>query len=282
LQFDAPAGSTGTLVINNTSGVATTGSGTLTVTGPTTYQFGNFSGNFTLVAQGGVSFAFNTNPRWNQNAVMNLAGGTSAWTGAFSFLEVMDNARVNVLNGATFSVSDGSGVRTIFSSAAPGAFSNAGTINKSGNGTLAIEIPAANSGTIAISGGSLAFAQGGTFTSTSRVNIGSSNSTLRFGGAGTTSLYAAQAGSSISGTGTVLLSSGTLNVGGTYNVGTTDLGAGIAVTSYLRATQGANTLLVTGALKFPGSGGNWTATLDLTDNDLLINGTGPAAPSAAR
>jgi hypothetical protein len=77
-----------------------------------------------------------------------------------------------------------------------------------------------------------------------------------------------------------MFDAGTLNIGGSYNVGTTDLGSGV-FPSYVRVSQGANQVLVTKWLRIPGSTGNWNATLDLTDNDMLINGTGPAAPSLA-
>jgi hypothetical protein len=154
------AGSTGSLLINKATGEPIVGTGTLTSTGPSVYQIGNFGGSVTIRAEGGMDFALISNVRWEGNARLQLAGGTSVWSGAFNLLEFRENTRFEVLSGATFEVNHAVGARRIFTQTTPGAFSNAGTLRKLGNGSLQIEVPATNTGFVSLQGGSLAFTQG--------------------------------------------------------------------------------------------------------------------------
>ncbi|MBI2824274.1 MAG: PEP-CTERM sorting domain-containing protein [Planctomycetia bacterium] len=224
LQFDSASGTTGTLLINNLlGGTPTQGSGTLNVTGLTTYQFGNFTGNFTLNAQSGVNFAINTNPRWNGSSKLNLAGGTSTWTGVFSILEFAENAQLNVLAGATFTVDNAIGSRVIKTFSTGGAFSNAGTLQKTGAGTLSIEIPATNTGLVNAQGGAVNFVAGLTQSNT--------NSEIRLSGGNVGGSLVLNAGS-LTGSGNLtgsVASSGTISPG--LSAGTLNFQSGLTLNS---------------------------------------------------
>ena len=196
LQFNA-VGSTGTLLINKATGEPVTGTGTLTVTGAGTYQIGNFGGDLTIRALGGIDLALTSNPRFADNARLQMAGGTSGWSGNFSLLEFRDNARLDVLAGATFEVVNAVGNRRIFSNGTtPGLFYNEGVLRKSGTGGLLVEIPAINRGLVLAGGGTTGFLAG--------VIIDASSGEIRVSGGGVVAGAVTLADGRLTGSGTFL------------------------------------------------------------------------------
>lgn len=142
-------------------------------------------------------------------------------------------------------------------------FENVGTFRPSATGTTSLyNILFNNSGAINILGGTtLSMGGGGSFTGTITVPAGA---TLNFAG-GTYNCYG---GSSITGAGTLWVSSGTANLGGTVNVtGTNSFSGGTAnVTGNYTCIN--NTLLdisIGGAVNFDGTG-------TVAPNTLNLNG----------
>jgi hypothetical protein len=181
---------------------------------------------------------------------LNLNGalvnsGTLAWSGnLFMYGGVLTNlGTINLAAGT--SVSSENGLPDL---------DNDGQFNVSGPGTSFIGIPFNNYGTVAVNGGTLELAGGGTESDSFTVAFGA---TLNVGG-GTVTF---NSGSTISGAGNFTVTGGTAGLGGKCNVtGANTFSAGVAN--------------VTGACTI-------TGTLVISGGTLNLNGSGTITPTSA-
>ncbi len=167
--------------------------------------------------------------------------------------------------------------------AGAGTFQNNGTVNSTAAGiTTLVSSVFNNDGTVNVDGGTLRLTGGGTDIGAYAIDAAR---TLDFGG-GTRAL---DAGSSVTGAGTLLVSGGTTNVNAVFGATTTTISGGTA--NFNANVTGAGTLLVSGGIanvnagygattttisagtaNFNGGAAHSTATLDLTGGTL--GGTG--------
>ncbi|MEN3374631.1 filamentous hemagglutinin N-terminal domain-containing protein, partial [Dechloromonas sp. ZS-1] len=183
----------------------------LTVTGATTLGYGWLSGTGSLTTLGTTiagSYWFYLQTTWN-----NAGYATVPSAGI-----MMTNGTINNLLGATFDVS--SAYSSPFtSSGGVNTFNNAGTFNKLGASSVTASPTAFNnSGTVNVQGGTLTLF-GGTDTGAYSISTGATLESV----SGTRLMTAS---SSVGGSGTLKLSSGSLQFLGTYNLPSAPLVAG--------------------------------------------------------
>jgi len=177
-----------------TFGGVVTGSGTLTLSGATTWGVnGVMAGTGKTVLTGTSTLAGSTFGSIRESRVVENAGGATLLAGnSFTF---RDNTVFRNLAGATLTVGGGAGFGTFF--AGTGArFVNAGTVTVEGPGTTTVGVLTENSGTITTAGASLSLTG---LTNSGAVEVA--------GGALNT-------GSTLTNSGTVAVSGGNLTVSG--------------------------------------------------------------------
>jgi hypothetical protein len=238
--------SSGTFTVNNPS--TGTAQGTLSISGAT------LTGAGALILAGplnGTAGTINAKVQFNGGALsgsMDLDGalvnsGTLAWNGNLFM------AGGVLTNLGTINLAAGSGA--IFEGGLTD-IDNEGQFNVSGTGKSTFSIPFNNEGTVAINGGTLDLAGGGTESNSFTVASGAG---LELGG-GT---FTFESSSSILGAGNLTVSGGTVGLGGTCNV------AG----AYTFSGGVAN---VTGACTI-------TGPLDISGGTLNLNGSGAITPT---
>jgi hypothetical protein len=230
------------------------GAGTLTASGLGTWIDGSMTGAGTTIF-GPLSALTISGPNekgLSRNVVTN---GVATWT----------TGRMNVGNG-TFTnngVFDAEADNFFESFGGINAYNNAGTFTRTvGTGSATFNIPFNNSGTVLVSSGTLALSTGG---SSSGVFTAASGSTVRFAGG-----HVLSGTSAVSGAGTIQVSPGTNTFGGSFNVSSTHVVNGAT----LRLAPGANVVLRTQTLLIDGAPDAWTARVNLSDGDAIIDYTG--------
>ncbi|MBI2977990.1 MAG: hypothetical protein HYY38_04010, partial [Rhodospirillales bacterium] len=239
-------GGTGDLTVNTGgawSGGQLTGAGTLTVAAPATWTLNGgtkFFGSRTLVNNGTLD--------WTVGGVEVNGDGAFTNAGAFNIVGDLNwgdaaccgIGTTTMTNTATGTIAKTAGAGTAFLGSDNAG--NIGSVVMNNNGTLSV---GANLGTLRL------HSSGSTGNSTGAFNVGT-GSTLEFFG-GTHNL---NAGSNVTGAGTVAFTGATVNVGGAYSPATTAISAGTA-----NFNAGAHTTTT-----FNLSGGTLGGTGDLTVN----------------
>jgi RHS repeat-associated protein len=198
------------------AGGTLTGAGALTVTGALNWTGGTMSGTgTTTVAQGGT-LDLAGNPNLDARTLINAGTATySLVPGALNRFSMVNSATFDNLAGATFTIAGD--VPLVAYGTAPVAFNNAGTLIRTGGtatGAASFSgIALNNTGSVQVQSGTLDLAGGGDSTGSFTLAAGA---TLTFDTGGTQTLEAA---SRVNGSGTVLFEGGTVNVGGTYDLG---------------------------------------------------------------
>ncbi len=217
LNLSTAAADVTTPAFSQTAGTIT-GPGDITVAGVTTWSGGTMGGAGTTFANGGLTLN-GTTKTLNRTLVNNAA---ATWTaGQLSF-----STPASLVNpaGKTFDIQGDFLMQWCCGSDPIPTFVNAGSVTKSaGTGTADIQVGLQNDGTFAVTAGGVAFFQHSrSFTSTGSFTTASAANLLEFQ-SGTFDLAA---GSTIGGPGTVRVTSGTVNIGGTYNAATTGVAGG--------------------------------------------------------
>ena len=258
-----------TLGVGNVGGIIS-GAGDVNIAGLLTWESGEMSGSGRTFANGGISFnVAGGGLTLNGRRLDNAAAKTATWTAPQNQAIVLSNGAV-FNNHGLFDAQDNS--RIANGSGAVSVFNNFGTFRKSaGTGISNVNVAFNNTGTVDVQVGTASFGLGGTSTGSW---VAAAPATLQFGG-GTHNL---NAGSSVSG-GTVLVSNGTLNSAGTYNVADTQITAGTADFS---AAANTGTL----DLGAGNSGGTLRGSADVTVSGLTrwfsgtMTGSGKTLPTA--
>jgi len=130
--------------------------------------------------------------------------GTATWTtGGSNYWYLNDNAVFNNLAGATFNAQANEAINMSGS----GAFNNAGTLVRAGQGSSQFNLPFNNSGGVQVTGGTLRLNGGGTGSGTFAV---SGATALQFSGG----VYNLNSGATLGGMGVAQLTGGTLTISG--------------------------------------------------------------------
>ena len=203
------------------SGGSLSGTGSITATGLFTWTGGTMAGTGSTNADGDANIAGGS--KWLVSRTVNFAGNTT-WT-ASGNINTGIGATINNLPGAVFDVqlTNSRGI-TQNQGGSNTVFNNQGTVNKTvDTGLVFINVVFNNSGLVQSQAGTLDLERGGASSGDFEAV---SPGILRFDG-GTHTL---DADSSVFGNGTVQVSNGTVNFGGTYNVTgtTTSITGGIA------------------------------------------------------
>ncbi|HEX7255988.1 MAG TPA: Calx-beta domain-containing protein [Gaiellaceae bacterium] len=237
----ASDGTTGTYAL---SGGTLAGTGDLSVTGAMTWSGGSMNAGAAAdtktVVNGGLTMTVNAH-KFLSNRTLELNGNTTLADGTFR----MDNGAV-VANsaGRTFSITGDSDID--WGAGAGPRFENAGTFTKSGGtGVSFVQAALNNAGSVAVDTGTLQLTQSSAPASTSTGSFTvAAGATLDFA-SGTQNL---NAGSTLTAAGRVLVSGGTTNIVGDYDVTSpTEVTGGTVnfnVTGPLDATPATTTRLV--------------------------------------
>lgn len=243
----------------NMSGGTIGGAGTLTLTGPnSSWTGGTMSGTgSTIVAHGGAL-------KLNTGGTVTLSGGRSFQNhGTLTWPTTTNNIAFTISGGSTFTnASDGSfvvassGTSTL--GAATGSMQNAGMLTRTAtNGSLIIQAPFTNQGTVNVQAGTTSIRGGG---SASGVFSVQSTGTLDF-----QNNYTLSGNASLTGLGTASFSSaGSTTIASVYNVGTTSISPGGGVQFNGPSTTGkllmsGGTLAGSGELTLTTGSSSWTA-----------------------
>ena len=201
------------------SGGNLTGSGTLTLGGPfnwTSGTIGSATSNLVVVANGGLNISGGTGSKTLAGGML-INGGAGSWAGVqitFTSSSILSNAP-----SGTFDL-QADGNCFVLNSGTP-VVVNSGTFRKtSGTGVSTAVIPFNNAGLVDIQTGALSLSGGG--TNAGQFMCSSSAAGLRFSG-GT---YVVQESSSISGSGSVSVLLGTVNLQGAIAIGAWTNGGG--------------------------------------------------------
>jgi hypothetical protein len=264
----------GTLMVNggltltsasSQSGGTLSGSGTVTIPAGATYTWttGTMSGGTTAIASGGTlvispSCCTSNLVVLDQRTLSN--SGTVSWPSNSVGFTAQNGATINNQPGGVFDIQSN---EPLLANGASPVFNNAGTLQKSaGGGTSTLNVNLINTGTVRVSSGVLALP-------TSSTNSGQ----LTVGGSGVLDMTAGthtwNAGTTFgSGTGTVRLSGGTLNV--TSNV-----------TLPMNTVQTGGTLGGSGTVTIPaGATYTWTVgTMSSGTTTIASGGTLVISPS---
>ncbi|MFO0453811.1 MAG: choice-of-anchor D domain-containing protein, partial [Pseudomonadota bacterium] len=249
------------------SGGTLAGTGTVTVSGSTTWTTGTMSGAGTSNLNGGVTLSGNGVKDLQFGRTLNLASGqTTTWSGnTFNGGGTIRTGSASTINNAgTFTDTQVFDARVGNDfGGAQSTLNNTGVYNKNGAGTTEIGIvfnntsSGAGTGVVNLNGGTLRLSGGGT------ANAGSSftgTGSLDFGGN-----YGLAATSSIS-AGNVTFSGGTITVAGAYTVtGTTTTSGGTVTFSGTSVALGTSLVLNSGRA-------NVSTTNAASVNTLQLNG----------
>ena len=260
--FAASLAVSGTLTLNGTSSMTTlqqtagtlNGTGTLTVSGLLTWSGGTEGGSGVTNATGGV--AMSGEPFLDTRTLNN--SGTAAWNGSAFFM--LNTAVFNNKSGATWNTQNDSQIE--WDGGTP-TFNNAGTFEKTGGtsasgGGVGGSIPFNNTGTVLANSGILMVGDAGSCTGTCAGSWSvASGATLQLSTAATSALSGP-----ISGAGTVVFLSGTVNYTGSY-----------AVTGGTQATNGtanftAPATVTTGPLSLSGGTLNFSTGKAITTSSI--------------
>jgi YVTN family beta-propeller protein len=252
--------------------------GTLTIDGGTANFSGTPGGPFAVSATtAGLSGTgtLTGSDTLTASGALTWSGGTMAGTGttvAQGGLALTGDVTLN----RTLNISGMSTIQGDFTINGTGTLANAGTLTKTtGNGIATINPIFNNTGTLNIVSGTLQLA--GTGTSTGGAFTVPSPSTLEF-----TNDYTLDNSSSLTGTGTVKFSGGTVTSNGTYNVGATEIAGGTAIingshTGTLTLSSGildgSGTLTVTGLTTWSGGTMQGSGTTQANGGLTLVGGT---------
>ena len=233
------------------SGGSLSGTGSNTATGLFTWTGGTMAGTGSTNADGDANIAGGS--KWLVSRTVNFAGNTT-WT-ASGNINTGIGAAINNLPGAVFDIqlTNSRGI-TQNQGGSNTVFNNQGTVKKTVDTGLAfINVVFNNSGLVQSQAGTLDLERGGASSGDFEA---AAPGILRFDG-GTHTL---DADSSVFGSGTVQVSNGTVNFGGTYNVtGTTSVTGGTAANFNAVATTNNLTL----------SGGSLSGTGSITATGLF-------------
>jgi hypothetical protein len=265
----------GALTLDGTSSMTTLefsagtlgGSGALTISGLMTWSGGTLSGSATTTANGGM--ALSGEPFQSTGTVNNT--GIATWTGSAYLME--NGAVFNNQSGATWNHEADTLIE--FNGGNTPTFNNAGTFEKtmgtsSTGGGIYSQVLFNNTGSVAANSGILLVNDNGTCSGTCGGSWSvASGDTLQLGSGTTGALSGA-----ISGAGTVVFTTGTVNYTGTYNVtggtqatiGTANFNTGATVTS-----TGPLNISEDGNLNF--STGNTITTSTLTQSGGTLTGS---------
>ncbi len=252
------------------SGGTLQGTGDVTVTTAMSWSGGTFGGTGTLTTNSGVTTtmdgtaATTLDRDWTNN-------GTIDWTTTSSQDFTINNTLTNTSTG-NFNLQNTASAADIVGS---GTIDNAGTVtvNFTGGADTDIFPTFNNTGTVTVTQGNLGIFGTGTDTGSYTV---ASGEILTFSNFVTRDL---QAGSSITGAGTVSLGTGTRTFAGTYNItGVTNLNNG---SNNFNTTASTNTLIHTAGI-LGGSGSltvnnTWTPTSGVTIDGNLITPNTPVS-----
>ena len=191
ITFANPA-STGGLVIDGPTFGFYNGP-SLTASDITTYRDGVVLGNLVFNADGGMAFESSSAHRFEGDIAVNLDGQTTLDPGQTA-IRVSENAELNVVAGGTLTAD---GAQSIEFQNTPGSFSNAGTIHKTGGGTLSFSIPTTNTGLVVVEAGNNI-----NFRATSNGGLTQTAGELRLDG-GSLSGIQSLTGGSVTGFGTI-------------------------------------------------------------------------------
>jgi hypothetical protein len=208
----ATASTLGNNLTFNFSGGIVTGDGNVTFNGLLNWTGGTMQGVASTTVNGGMNISGPNGKTLDQRTLTIPGDATVTWAGTGN-IGLSNGAVINNQAGATFLVQTDGDQRIVANGFAnTSAFNNAGTFRKFlSTGTVTVEIPFSNSGTIDLQTGTLVLADGGMSSGSFTVAQGS---TLNFGG-GTHRL---DANSSVSGAGNVVFSDGFTGIHGTFNI----------------------------------------------------------------
>jgi hypothetical protein len=254
-----------TSVLTQSAGTLT-GTDTLTVTGGITWSGGTESGSGVTNANGGMTIS--GEPFLDTRSINNTK--TATWNGTEFF--ILNSAVFNNKSGATWNHQNDSVIE--WDGGSP-TFTNAGTFEKTGGtnatgGGVGSSIVFNNTGSVEANSGVLFVSDSGSCTGTCAGSWSvASGATLQLGSGAT----AAALSGSISGAGTVIFPSGTVNYTGNYNVtGGTQVTTGTAnFTSPGVVTSAGPLTLNGGTLNF--STGKAVTTSALTQTTGTLTGS---------
>ena len=266
---------------NVTLAAALGGAGNATFAGVLNWTGGTMSGTGkTIIAAGG---SLNINAGGSKSisrTIENQSGGQINWNAS-----TLGSSSGVVVNkpGATTQLVSGAGGSVSFTAASATVVNEAGgTLTKTGDGTFTIASVFNNAGAVDVQGGVLALSgsgtQAGQFNVASPAQLKLQSAAKTFGAA-----------SSITGAGTLMVGSATHTVNGNVDVGTLAVTAGglnfggtLLRTSALNLSTGGVVKLTASGSRVLRTGGvsiDASSTLDLGDNDLVVDYTG-ASPAA--
>ncbi len=251
---------------------------TFTITSSFDWIGGTLTGAGTTVVPAGSTLALTGSGVREINGHTFDLAGAGTWSG--TGMLVLRNSGV-FQNEGSFTDLGNNSIGQIFNTGT-NVFENAGAFIKSGGvGTTTVTVPLVNSGTVDAESGTLSINGNGSSTGLITTNIGA---TTRFDGGASAATFNLETGTIISGSGSVLLSSGTLNVAG-------DISAPVFALAGSATLSGAATLTVTESLTWSGgtmsgpgatdvaAGATFaitTAGVPKTLNSRTINNTGDA------
>ncbi len=201
----------------NLVGGVLNGNAPVVVNGPFNWSSGTINNTGGVVLNGASSLS------GVGTFVMQLYGllinaGTLTWGGSGQNLYINGGTLTNLATGTTTITAD-------VSSVAGGTIGNAGLLRKTGTtGTTTLGTALINNGDVQVQSGALDLVSGGSASGTFEV---SANATLQFGGS-----YTLSSPSSVTGGGTVLMTSGTVSLSGAFSLSGTNIITGtLAVNS---------------------------------------------------
>src|SRR5215472_7402465 len=272
--FAANLAISGTLTLNGTSSMTAlqetagtlSGSGTLSVSGLLTWSGGTGNGTGVTNANGGMTIS--GEPFLDTRTINNAK--TATWNGTAFFM--LNTAVFNNKSGATWNHQNDSQIA--WNGGSP-TFDNAGTFEKTGGtgtggGGVGSSIVFNNTGAVQANSGILLVLDNGSCTGTCAGSWSvAAGATLQLGG-GTTAVALS---GSISGAGTVVFPTGTVNYTGSYNVtGGTQVTNGVAnFTSPATVTNAGALTLSGGTLNF--STGKAITTSSITQSSGTLTGS---------
>jgi hypothetical protein len=250
---------------SSVAGPTLTGSGTLTISGASTWVNGSMGGSgHTVIEAGGVLSVVNPS---GIGALLNTRtlenGGTILWTGTGN-MALNSGAVITNRPGALFHIQNAAAIGAAVGS---GRIDNAGTFLKSANAgttTIGSSVSFNNSGAVDIQTGTLSLGSGGTHSGT--FTVPANTALILAGGA-----HTAGAGSSITGAGQFTVSGGTANLEGLVNVtgNYTFSGTGTAnFTGHTICTNNTVTFSNGGTANFSGTGPVSPAYVNLNNGTL--------------
>ena len=263
----------GTLGLSSASSIGTTGtlnlsSGTLsssaavTVSGTFNWTAGTLTGGGSMTIGGTAAIGWVTLDDFD---LINT--GTITWTGGFIYF--YNGAGIDNQAAGSFLIDTVSSISYLgyFSGASAGTFTNAGTLTKSGAGTVQFIVPFTNSAAVDLSGGTLVLYSSGTHTGSFAIAAGQ---TLQISGNQTFDTDAV-----ISGSGDVVVS-GTASFAEAFDyagavtiTGSATFGAGA---NFIDLTLSSGTLSSSAAVTVSGAF-NWTAGTLTGGGSMTIGGT---------